>query len=239
VSPFLAFVGISVAGTWGLAAIGLIAGGVILLVAPGDAETASGSTLPGIIMIVFGLINLGIMQVVITPLLGLDPPIPVKKKSIVPAAKLTRWVKTGQLFRELPDGTPKEVRVKGQRILIVRRGDKINALTALCSHARLPLGGFPGSPLKAEPVQDDCIMCPFHGARFEVDSGHVVRQPFDSKFNQEHPFLGGIQSKLFKVLSAPPAPPGAPKPSMNAEDIQTFPAKVEGGEVLVALKERK
>jgi nitrite reductase/ring-hydroxylating ferredoxin subunit len=239
VSPFLAFVGVSIAGTWGLAAIGLIASGIILLVAPGDVETASGSTLPGIVLLVFGLVNLAIMQVVITPLLGLDPPIPVPKKKIIPAARLTRWVKTGHLLRDLPDGTPKEVRVKGQRILLVRRDEKVNALTALCSHARLPLGGFPGSPIKAEPVRDDCVMCPFHGARFEVDSGRVVRQPFDSQFNQQHPFLGGLQSKLFKGLSSIPAPPGAPKPSMNAEDIQTFPCRVENGEVLVALKERK
>ena len=66
-----------------------------------------------------------------------------------------------------------------------------------------------------------------------------MRQPFDSQFNQQHPFLGGLQSKLFRVLSAPPAPPGMPKPSMNAEDIQTFPARVEDGQVMVALKERR
>jgi nitrite reductase/ring-hydroxylating ferredoxin subunit len=239
VSPFLAFLGVSIAGTWGLAGIGLVASGIILLVAPGDAETASGNVLPGIVLLVFGLMNLGLMQVVITPLLGLDPPLPVPKKKIIPAGRLTRWVSTGQQFRDLPDGTPKEVRVKSQRILLVRRGEKVNALTALCSHARLPLGGFPGSPIKAEPVRDDCIMCPFHGARFDVDTGRVVRQPFSTQFNNDHPFLGRIQSKLFKVLSSPPAPPQVPKPSMNAEDIQTYPCRVENGQVMVALKERK
>ena len=80
-------------------------------------------------------------------------------------------------------------------------------------------------------------MCPFHGARFEIETGRVVRQPFDSKFNQDHPLLGGLQAKLFRVLSAIPAPPGAPKPSMKAEDLQTFPCRVENGEVMVALPE--
>jgi nitrite reductase/ring-hydroxylating ferredoxin subunit len=171
VSPFLAFVGVSVAGTWGLAAIGMVASGIILLVAPGDHETASGSTLPGIVLLVCGIVNLGLMQVVITPLLGLDPPIPVSKRSIIPANRLTRWVRTGLQVRDLPDGFPKEIRLKGQRILLVRRGERVDALTALCSHARLPLGGFPGSPIKAEPIRDDCVMCPFHGARFEVETG--------------------------------------------------------------------
>jgi hypothetical protein len=37
------------------------------------------------------------------------------------------------------------------------------------------------------------------------------------------------------VLSSPPTPPGMPKPSMKAEDMQTYPCKVENGEVMVAL----
>ena len=237
-SPFLAFLGVSVLGTWGLASIGLIAGGIIMIFFPGDADTASGSTLPGIVMLAAGFISMGIMQVTIMPLLGVDPPFPVSAKKIMPASKLTRWVSAGPL-RELPDGTPKEIRLKSRRMLLVRQGNEVHALSALCSHARLPLGGFPGSPIKAEPVRDDCVMCPFHGARFEVATGKVVRQPFDSQFNQEHPLLGGAQSKLFGLLSRIPAPPQAPKPSMHAEDMQTFPCKVEGGEVMVALPKAK
>ena len=198
-------------------------------------QQSRGSTLPGIILIGFGVVNLLIMGGMVAPLMGIDPPVPVSKKSIIPASRLTRWVKTGQQLRDLPDGTPKEVRVKSLRILLVRRGDKVNALTGLCSHARLPLGGFPGA-MKAPPVRDDCVMCPFHGARFEVDSGRVVRQSFDSQFNQQHPFLGGLQSKIFRIISSPPAPPGLPKPSMTAEDIQTYPCRVENGEVMVAIK---
>jgi nitrite reductase/ring-hydroxylating ferredoxin subunit len=234
VSPMLAFLGVSILGTWGLTGIGLIVGGIFLLVDPSNTETASSATLGGIILIIAGLANLAIMQVVTMPLLGLDPPLPIKAKSILPASKLTRWTKAGQL-REFPDGTPREVRMLSKRILIVRQGDKVTALNALCSHARLPMGGLPGSPIKPEPVRDGCVMCPFHGARFEADTGKVVRQPFDSQFNNEHPILGKLQQKLFRVLSSPPTPPGMPKPSMKAEDMQTYPCKVENGEVMVAL----
>lgn len=233
-SPMLAFLGLSIMGTWGAGSIALVIGGIILLVAPGDIDTNSGSTLPGIVLIVVGALSLGVAQLVTAPLLGLDPPLPISAKKIIPAARLTRWVKATPL-RELPDGTPKELRVRGKRILFIREGEKVSAMGALCSHARLPLGGFPGSPIKAEPVRDGCVMCPFHGARFEVDSGRVVRQPFDSQFNQEHPLLGGLQSKLFRLISAPPTPPMVPKPSMKAETMQTYPCKVENGEVMVAL----
>lgn len=235
-SPFLAFLGATVAGTWGLAGIGLVAGGVILLGWPADAESASGNVLPGIVLIVFGLLNLALVGMVTQPLLGLDPPLPIKK--LIPQTKLTRWVSAGAL-RDLPDGTPKEMRIRGRRLLLVRQGDKVNALSGVCSHARLPMGGFPGSPIKAEPVRDGCVMCPFHGARFDVETGKVVREPFDSQFNQQHPILGGLQSKLFRVISAPPVPPMVPKPSMKAETMQTYPCRVENGEVQVAIEARK
>lgn len=220
-SPALAFLGISILGTWGLASIGLVAGGIILLFFPGDADTTSGSMVGGIVLLLAGLGSLGIMQITIAPLLGLDPPLPIKPKSWIPAARLTRWTSAGNL-RDFPDGTPKEVRMLSRRVAIIRQGDTAHAMSALCSHARLPIAGLPGSPIKADPVRDDCVMCPFHGARFEVATGKVVRQPFSSQFNNEHPFLGRLQSKLFFF-------------NKTAYDQQTYPVKVEGDEIFVAL----
>jgi nitrite reductase/ring-hydroxylating ferredoxin subunit len=233
VSPALAFVGISILGTWGLASIGLIAGGIIMLFFPGDPTTSSDNTLGGIVLIITGVVSMGLMQVVVTPLLGLDPPFPLRARNILPHEKMTHWARAG-LVREFTDGVPKEVRLRSQRILIVRQGDTAFALNGLCSHARLPIGGFPGSPVKAMPVQDGCVMCPFHGARFEVASGKVVRQPFSSQFNNDHPFLGRLQSKLFAGLSKLPAPQNL-RPSMEAEDMQTYPVRIENGLVEVGL----
>ncbi|OAI43767.1 hypothetical protein AYO38_02530 [bacterium SCGC AG-212-C10] len=220
-SPALAFIGLSILGTWGLASIGLIAGGIILIFFPGDAQTASDPTLGGIVLLLAGLMSMGIMQVTIAPLLGLDPPIRIPAKKIIPASRLKRWHNAGPL-RNFPDGTPKEVRMRTQRILVVRTGDTAYALNALCSHARLPMAGLPGSPIKAYPVRDGCVTCPFHGARFEAETGKVVRQPFDSQFNNEHPFLGRLQSKIFFF-------------NKKAEDSQTFPVKIENGDVIVHL----
>lgn len=200
-----------------------MAGGIILFFFPGDAATNSDPQLGGIVLFAIGLVSFGLTNAVAMPLLGMDPPLPLKAKKNIPHSRLTKWHSAGPL-RDFVDGLPKEVRIRTQRVLIVRQGETAYALNALCSHARLPMGGFPGSPIKAMPVRDDCVMCPFHGARFEVKTGKVVRQPFDSAFNNEHAFLGRLQSKipLFKWNN-------------KAEDSQTYPVKIENGDVIVGM----
>jgi len=234
VSPALAFLGVSILGTWGLASIALIAGGIIMLFFPGDAQVDGDNVLGGLVMLLVGLGSMGAMlQVTLGPLLGMDPPLPTAAKKNVPASRLTRWVSAG-LLRDFPDGTPKEVRLRSKRVLITRAGDTATAMSALCSHARLPLAGLPGSPVKAIELRDGCVTCPFHGAMFEADSGKVVRKPFDSSWNSAHPLLGGMQAPLFKLLSALPGPKYL-KPSMDAETMQTYPVRIENGEIEVAL----
>ena len=239
-SPALAVLGVSILGTWGLASIGLIAAGIIMLFFPGDPTTASDSTLGGIVFLVLGLVSMGLMQVVVSPLLGLDAPVPFRAKDNKAHAKLTKWAKAG-LVRDFVDGMPKEIRLRAQRVLILRMGDDIYAMNALCSHARLPVGGLPGSPIKPMAIQDGCVTCPFHGARFEVTNGKAVRQPFTSQWNNDHPLLGGLQSKLWKLIRFIPMPyqafpmPKVARPSLTAEDMQTYPVKIEGGEIMVGM----
>ena len=220
-SVALAFVGVSILGTWGIATIALIVGGIILIVAPGDADTVSSGLGVGIFLLITGLISGGLMQIVVAPLLGLDPPLPVKAKNIIPHDRMKVWTSAGPL-RSFPDGVAQEVRLRSVRVAIVREGEQAHALAALCPHARLPLGSFPGAPIKPEPVRDGCMMCPFHGARFEVATGKVVRQPFSSEFNANHPFLGQLQSRLFFW-------------NMGAEDTQTYPVRIENDEIMVGL----
>lgn len=218
-SPALAFLGISIVGTWGIASLALIASGIIMIFFPGDALTSSDNVLGGVVLLGVGLVSGGLMQLTIAPLLGLDPPLPIKAKSIIPADQLKRWAPAGEVT-DFEDGVPKEVRVRTNRITIVRDGDQVYALSGLCPHARLPFAGFPGSPIKPEPIRDECVTCPFHGARFELETGRVVRQPFSSEFNNAHPFLGRFQEKLLFF-------------NKRAENVQTYPCEVDEGTVMV------
>lgn len=140
-SPALAFLGLSILGTWGVASIAMIAGGIILIFFPSSADTNSDPVVAGIVLLVAGVISGGLMQMTVAPLLGLDPPLRLKAKNIIPHSRMKRWVSAGPL-EAFPDGTPKEVRMRSQRVAIIRQGEQAFAFGALCSHARLPFGGF-------------------------------------------------------------------------------------------------
>lgn len=70
---------------------------------------------------------------------------------------------------DLPDGEPVGVSVGVVPILLVRRGGELVALYDRCTHR--------GAPLHKGPLVDDCIECPWHGSRFRLADGGVVRGP--------------------------------------------------------------
>ena len=71
---------------------------------------------------------------------------------------------------ELTEGTPKQVEAAGVPVMLVRRGPRVLALSAVCTHA--------GGPLDQGTLTDaDCIECPWHGSQFRLSDGAVERGP--------------------------------------------------------------
>ena len=70
---------------------------------------------------------------------------------------------------ELPEGKPKRVEVEGQPILLVRSGEKLFAVGAVCSHY--------GAPLEEGKLVDGTIQCPWHASRFALEDGSVREGP--------------------------------------------------------------
>jgi nitrite reductase/ring-hydroxylating ferredoxin subunit len=64
---------------------------------------------------------------------------------------------------QFPWNTPVAADTSAGRLLIVRTGTGICALHAYCPHT--------GGPLALGTVREGCIVCPWHGARFDVVSG--------------------------------------------------------------------
>jgi nitrite reductase/ring-hydroxylating ferredoxin subunit/uncharacterized membrane protein len=76
----------------------------------------------------------------------------------------------------IPLATPVKARAGINDLVLVRIGEAVHAMHAVCSHA--------GGPLAQGTVVDGCLECPWHGSRFWVDNGHVARGPalYDQPF---------------------------------------------------------
>jgi nitrite reductase/ring-hydroxylating ferredoxin subunit/uncharacterized membrane protein len=70
---------------------------------------------------------------------------------------------------DLPEGQPRRVEVGGQPLLLLRSGEKIYAIGAVCSHY--------GAPLEEGKLQGDTIQCPWHFSRFALADGSVCEGP--------------------------------------------------------------
>ncbi len=73
---------------------------------------------------------------------------------------------------ELASGVMKRVEVKGQPILLVKQGDSIYAIGAVCSHY--------GAPLEKGKLVDGCIECPWHYSLYSLQDGSYKRGPTTS-----------------------------------------------------------
>lgn len=69
----------------------------------------------------------------------------------------------------LTDGKPQLASVDGADIVIVKDGDRVQALAERCNHM--------GGPLHEGEVDGGCIVCPWHGSTFRLVDGAVERAP--------------------------------------------------------------
>lgn len=70
---------------------------------------------------------------------------------------------------DIPEGGPTKAKAGSNTLVLVRSGERIEALHETCAHA--------GGPLAEGRLVDGCIECPWHGSRFRLANGHVARGP--------------------------------------------------------------
>ncbi|KAI0249164.1 flavoprotein [Lactifluus subvellereus] len=71
---------------------------------------------------------------------------------------------------DLKDGQIKEVSFDSGRVLLSRLGDKVHATSAFCTHYGAPL-------VKGVLTADGRVVCPWHGACFNVGTGDIEDAP--------------------------------------------------------------
>ena len=70
---------------------------------------------------------------------------------------------------EVPENELKQFILKGNEILVINQNMKFYCLEARCTHA--------GAPLGEGELENGVLKCPWHGSRFKIETGEVVRGP--------------------------------------------------------------
>jgi NADPH-dependent 2,4-dienoyl-CoA reductase/sulfur reductase-like enzyme/nitrite reductase/ring-hydroxylating ferredoxin subunit len=77
--------------------------------------------------------------------------------------------RSGFAFRDLRDGGMTPGQVDGEDVIVVRRGEELFAVGALCTHYH--------GPLAEGLVVGDTVRCPWHHACFSLRTGEALRAP--------------------------------------------------------------
>lgn len=83
------------------------------------------------------------------------------------------WQRIGPLIG-IPEGELTLQDVAGQPLLMLRRGERVEVVSAICSHLSGPLAD--GELIDGNGA-NPCVSCPWHKSVFELRSGEVVHGP--------------------------------------------------------------
>ncbi len=71
--------------------------------------------------------------------------------------------------QDFAEGQMERVEAGGMPVLIVRRGDRLYAISNTCAHA--------GGPLDEGALDGTIVTCPWHASQFDITTGRVMRGP--------------------------------------------------------------
>ena len=128
--------------------------------------------------------------------------------------ELSQW----QELSLLPDGGMLVGHAAGMAVLVVRRGESLHAIDATCSHY--------GGPLADGIFQDGTVRCPWHHARFEVETGRAVRAPALNPLGCWEVARDGAR---FRVVGRLPVTPRAPNVVSAPSSVVIVGAGPAGG----------
>jgi nitrite reductase/ring-hydroxylating ferredoxin subunit/uncharacterized membrane protein len=89
---------------------------------------------------------------------------------------------------DVPDGVATKVMFGPTAVMLVRRGELVQALKDSCSHA--------GGPLSEGELKGDTIRCPWHSSTFRIADGSVVHGPASTRQVSYAARINGDQVEL-------------------------------------------
>jgi nitrite reductase/ring-hydroxylating ferredoxin subunit/uncharacterized membrane protein len=100
---------------------------------------------------------------------------------------------------ELEEGQSRRVSPQGMDILLVRTNGSIHGLSDSCAHL--------GAPMSQGWIHQGAIVCPWHGSRYKLDTGDVVRGPATAPLSR---FETRVRDGQIEVRRAPEVPESYP-----------------------------
>jgi len=82
---------------------------------------------------------------------------------------MSEWITLLEDVDELDVGSGRCFEVRGKRIAVFRTEEGFHAIDDLCTHAE--------APLSDGMVENGCVVCPWHGAQFDLRTGEAVTPP--------------------------------------------------------------
>lgn len=92
--------------------------------------------------------------------------------------------------QDVPENTLVKAMLGSEPLVLFRDRETIHALHARCAHA--------GGPLNQGALVGDCVECPWHGSRFRLRDGRVMRGPavYDQPAYEVRAVDGGLEARL-------------------------------------------
>jgi len=79
-----------------------------------------------------------------------------------------KWTRVAKL-QDIPEGAPFSAEADDKQIVLIRIGGRVHACGGECTHY--------GAPLAEGLLSDHVITCPWHNARFDLESGKMAAPP--------------------------------------------------------------
>jgi nitrite reductase/ring-hydroxylating ferredoxin subunit len=121
---------------------------------------------------------------------------------------------------EISDGKMKHVEVDGKEVLIANVGGKFYAISDRCGHmnALLSMGNLTGN----------IVICPFHGAKFDVTTGRKLSEPILTPSQEMEP-LPQTWQKFFENV-------GQLMSRIKTYDQAVYQTKIDGDSIKIRIK---
>ncbi|HAH25689.1 MAG TPA: hypothetical protein DCL77_18345 [Prolixibacteraceae bacterium] len=119
---------------------------------------------------------------------------------------------------EIAPGGMKAIEVQGHEIVICNANGKFYAIQRRCGHMN--------APLDKGTLDGEILTCAMHCAQFSINSGEALSGPVPSNPGEETlpPGMMRYLQNVDKLMEG-----------VHTHSIRTYPIKVEGGSVMIAL----